>query len=1105
MPVRGSRLAGLGLFFALGWVLGPRAEADPGVGIGEVNLSADRTVVLRVTPERAARLLIAEPPPRGFSWVLTLEEVGVDLRAQRLDEAGDSTGIWQTSPLLRKGLLHLVFAGRGGALVEPTLPEGAGEVRAQLRTVSRAAEAYGAFVAMQEGGQKAIDELEEASLAALEAYARALAIWRRIGEKRLYAEALGSRTLLLRGLGNMPAALTELEEVVGLWRELGDRARLASATNDMGLTLRDLGRPREARAALEKALEEYRFVEVPSGEAATRNNLCMLDHAAGALRQAIPCYRAALELFEDAGKPAEVATVLNNLGFAWDGLGEPAEARRAYGQALEIRRRLGDRRAEAQQLNNLGAIDRRSGDFAGALERYLQAHEIFQELGDQRRLASVLNNLGIVYFSLGDTDKARDLYESALELRRETGDRRGELITLNNLGSVLSVAGEWPRALEAHHRALEIARELGSTRLEWEASRRLGKGALRAGRPEIALEGLQRTAEALRSTEHRLSSARAEHALGEALLELARPEDSRAALDRALAGLRNLGDPVEEATVLATLARWEQSYGDLDKALAHVDEASERLDTLRARLANPRLGVGLSGHSDLWDLRIDLLMDKHRIEPRAGFDRRAFLAGEAARAQTLRRLLRAADGEPAGSVSGTSEPEPRTRRRLLAQRFAAKVDRWLRLADRPGKGEETKALERELHALEAELDRLESGSELEPSSPTPPIESLETLEGLLGPETALLSFRLGRSRSHVFRLTRHGLATFALPGRAVIEEKALRVYEDLSTIGLDRLEEAERNRAFGRILLEPVLADAADIERLAIVADGALHYLPFAALLDPRHPEDPLLDRFEIVHLPSASVLALQRARHRDRRTAPSSASDSTPWLAILADPVFQADDPRIEARPRRHGQERSAAAPSASLARLPSTRHEAEAIAALIPEKKTLLAIGPEATRERMLGAEVAGARFVHLATHGVFDARRPWVSGLTFSRFDATGAPRAGFVSLRDLDPLRWSAELVTLSACHSALGRRVRGEGVFGLTHGLLRAGAARALSSLWQVRDRSTAELMIQLYRAIWHEGLGTAAALRQAQQELRSRPRYSDPYYWSSFVLQGDWR
>ena len=121
-----------------------------------------------------------------------------------------------------------------------------------------------------------------------------------------------------------------------------------------------------------------------------------------------------------------------------------------------------------------------------------------------------------------------------------------------------------------------------------------------------------------------------------------------------------------------------------------------------------------------------------------------------------------------------------------------------------------------------------------------------------------------------------------------------------------------------------------------------------------------------------------------------------------------------------------------------------------------------------------------------------------------DADGNPVTGFVGLRDIYGLSLDADLVVLSACETALGRNVAGEGLLGLTRGFMYAGARRVVATLWQVEDRATAELMGAFYRALF-EGATPAAALAEARASLRASRRYRHPYYWSAFTLHGDWR
>jgi CHAT domain-containing protein len=194
--------------------------------------------------------------------------------------------------------------------------------------------------------------------------------------------------------------------------------------------------------------------------------------------------------------------------------------------------------------------------------------------------------------------------------------------------------------------------------------------------------------------------------------------------------------------------------------------------------------------------------------------------------------------------------------------------------------------------------------------------------------------------------------------------------------------------------------------------------------------------------------------------------------------------------------------APGLALPRLRQSRREVEAIAALLPAAEALVATGFAADRELVLSGALAGYRVLHFATHGILDDEHPELSGLVLSQVDRAGRPQEGFVRLRDVYGLDLGADLVVLSGCRTALGREVRGEGLVGLTRGFLYAGVEQVVASLWRVEDRVTAELMERFYRALWLDGLTPGAALARAQREVAADPRWSDPYFWSAFVVQG---
>jgi len=256
--------------------------------------------------------------------------------------------------------------------------------------------------------------------------------------------------------------------------------------------------------------------------------------------------------------------------------------------------------------------------------------------------------------------------------------------------------------------------------------------------------------------------------------------------------------------------------------------------------------------------------------------------------------------------------------------------------------------------------------------------------------------------------------------------------------------------------------------------------------------------------VPSMSVLATQR---KNRQNPQQPVKE----IAVFADPVFSTTDKRFgnvsfEAETgSSRGLPPQAAGEATQLKRLPATAHEARSITKLVEPGQSLLALGFEANRESVMQANLGDYRIVHFATHGLIDSRYPALSSLSFSQFDKNGNPLDGSLRLHDIYKLKLNADLVTMSACSTALGREISGEGLTGLTQGLMYSGSRSVLASLWQVPDRATAELMKRFYQNLLDKKQKPAAALRNAQLDLSSEPRWRSPYFWSAFVLQGEWQ
>jgi CHAT domain-containing protein len=539
------------------------------------------------------------------------------------------------------------------------------------------------------------------------------------------------------------------------------------------------------------------------------------------------------------------------------------------------------------------------------------------------------------------------------------------------------------------------------------------------------------------------------------------------------------------------------------------------LESIRRRLTSPTLrSTYVASVRDTYELYVDVLMGLHRQQPGRCFDERALEASEMGRARGLLDLL----NEAGLQVREGVDEALMTEERAVQEQLGAALDRQLRVSQGPHTEEQTQAAARAVQAMTAEWEatrgRMKARSPRFAALREPvPSTLAEIRTDVLDADTVLLEYALGERRSFLWVVTRETLASHELPARAVIEKAAREAHASLaeprspsagSAVNTDTLTH------LSQMILGPAAASLG-AKRLLIVADGALHYLPFAALPDPSHPRETLLARHEVVGAPSASVLALLR-RERERRPPAAKA------VAVLADPVFARDDQRFRVRPMA-GAASAKASPAgdalqralrdggveSGLPRLPFTRREADAILSLVPSTQGKRALDFDANRATVTDPSLAEYRVVHFATHGFLNSAKPELSGIVLSLFEPDGDEARGFLTTTDIFNLHLNADLVVLSGCRTALGKEMRGEGLVGLSRGFMYAGAPRVMASLWRVDDAATAELMKRLYRGMLKQGLPPARALRVAQLDLMRRPRFRHPFYWAAFQLQGEWR
>ncbi|HXM49219.1 MAG TPA: CHAT domain-containing tetratricopeptide repeat protein [Pyrinomonadaceae bacterium] len=965
----------------------------------------------------------------------------------------------------------------------------------------------------------------------------------------LIADASGDYRVDVRSANSKaPAGRYEVRIIASREAVSSDKAYVAAQRIfDEGARLRFQQTAVAKRAAIvkyEEAVSLFQAAGDTYKQALTIDSIGIAYAQLNEFRTALPYFEKTLTLSQGLHERRLEAAVETLLGGAYDVLGETRKALDHYDRALSLARESNNHIQEASALNNIGKIYNDMSDWQKALDYYLQALPLFRELGNQRTEGLALNNIGVIYNMVGEQQKAIDYLQQSLVLLHASGDKSAESSLLSNIGNAFSRFGDYQKALSYYDQAQAIQRETGNRAKEGETLDLFGATYSALGQPQKALEYHQKALVIHRATGNQRQEGLSLSNLGFVYSLLGQPVKALDYFNQSLTIFRNIGDLNNAAGALEGSARAERDRGNLVDARKRIEESLTLIETVRARGGSQQLRASyLASMEKAYEFFIGLLMELHAKDPGKGHDAEALQASERGRARSLTEMLNEAHVDIRAGVGG----DLIKRERELSQLLNAKAQRQIQLTARKGNQQEIETLKKEIGALEDEYQQVQVA--IRKASPAyaaltqPQPLGLKEIQAQLDQGTMLLEYSLGEERSYVWAVTQNSLKTYELPKRVQIEKAARLVYDLLtarsqSKSGESPQQKQERiaqadselinaSRSLSRMVLDPVAAGLGS-ERLVVVADGALQYVPFTALSAPdkilsrnavaapgNSPQTsgygPLILDREIVSLPSASALAVQRDGLRNRKPAPNV-------LAVIADPVFTSTDERLGVR-KRIGTPKQAGDSSSNtriiehladdsgliIRRLKFTRQEADQILAEAPRAKNLKAIDFKANRATATGGELSKYRYVHFATHGYIDSEHPDLSAIVLSLVDAEGKPQDGFLRANEIYNLNLPAELVVLSACETGLGKEIKGEGLVGLTQGFMYAGARRVVVSLWNVNDKATAELMARFYRGMLREHKTPAAALRTAQMEMSRQKQWQSPYYWAAFTLQGEWK
>lgn len=994
----------------------------------------------------------------------------------------------------------------------------------------------------EEGERMRAHWTAEALRGALEKYKKSLQLWRLAGDAAAEVNTLNTIGDVHYSVGDSASALDYYGQALSASMAASDRRGEARSLNNVCYTQSFLGESKKALNSCQAALAISRELADDALVGQSLGNLGRVHYSFSEMGKALELFEQAMPLLRATGQRRLQAQALLNSGYTYANLSDVTRALASYNDALPLWQAVNDKRGEALTLAAFGHLYNKLEEKQTALGFYDRAMRLFRQIGDRYGEANTLNGIAFIYRKLGERANALEYYRQALRLYQLTNYRPGQALALISCGRVYNDLGDYQNALSSVQQAHSISRGLDDPLIESYALGYLGKLSHSQGDDGAALEFYNRALRLNRAGQDKREEAYTLNNIGHVYGESGEHQKALDCFRQALALHELVRDPGGMSSSYYDIARVERDRGNFEESRAAIANALKLSEDLRVKVTGQELRAAyFATVHQQFDLYLDVLMRLHEARPAEGFDIVAFETAERSRARSLLEML----AEARSDVRQGVDAELLSHERELQRQLNAKAERRIQLAGGRTSAEELAAVERELGELTIEYQRVQG--RIRASSPRyaalvqpSPLTLAQAQREVLDADTLLLEYALGDQRSFVWAVTPDSVKSFELPGRARVEEEARRVYELLTArnqqpkgetnrqrperLGRAEAEYEEAAASLARMVLGPVAGELGR-KRLVVVADGALQYIPFAALPVPAAGGEasagftPLIAEHEVVSLPSASVLALTREELRGRHPAPKA-------VAVLADPVFDSNDERLAqakgagARSRVRGD--AGAEPDADavaarralrsfegldegagLARLVFSQREAKAIMASAGDG--MLAVGFRASRATAMSPELSQYRIVHFATHGLLNSEHPELSGVVLSLFDESGRRQDGFLELNEIYNLNLPAELVVLSACQTALGKDVRGEGMVGLTRGFMYAGARRVVASLWKVDDSATAELMRQFYAEMLGKGMRPAEALRAAQLHMWQQRRWRSPYFWAAFVLQGEWR
>jgi CHAT domain-containing protein len=769
-------------------------------------------------------------------------------------------------------------------------------------------------------------------------------------------------------------------------------------------------------------------------------------------------------------------------------------------QARSLWMQINEPEKAARACLQMGDCYKQNKEYQESLYYYNQALDVRPSLGAIRAMA--FTSMAQIFADIFQDDLALSYYDRAIAQARSNKEASIQALAWAGLADLYHQRGERERAINCIAQARQLNRQQQNESAEAELIYLTGLINQEKGMFEKAKENFDEAMEIysrLSDEEGRikvlcsLSSLYLVSSQKQAALEAAELAESLAE-KRAAQAIANADIiRIRELRWRASLsqARAQRAVGQKEQAIKSCKWAIHQLEGLywsfyintEASAAAFREACQMA-YMEL----ADLLVEQGDIE-------QAYTCAEQAKARAMIGLIQARR-----KTDFSKNPKQEEALRELSRSITRLRTQWV--YSRP---DQQAKIENDITGLERKMRETRLKFEMDQSQSYriwPPRPSIKQLQDQMAQEkSTILEFFLGTNRSFVWRISANNISFGILPSKGEIEKTVNQYLALINTapnnlyIDRDISRLRERAETLFQLLLGQLSEQIVPGQKLIIVPDGALHYLPFETLVTNKHY---LIEDHEISYAPSVSLLT------SDQNAKSKIEPEDKMELLAFGDPSFK---PAQKASPGKRAATRGfnvaqqvRSARNFQLDPLPATREEVQYIASLFPPGAQHVYLGKESTERAVKQEALRRYRRLHFATHSLIDEKTPSRSSVALSLND--DPEEDGFLEVGEIAELDLDSDLVVLSACQTGHGQLLSGEGIVGLSRAFLYAGARSVVVSLWNVTDTATSRLMKNFYQRLVTNA-ANAVALREAKLPMiASRAELRHPYYWAPFIVIG---